>query len=66
MRIFALLVLASVLSGCPEQLSPAQRGVPPERVPPAEPVRSSPPPAAPQQPAQQPSQQAAPQPPPAR
>jgi hypothetical protein len=77
MRALALLALASVLSGCPEQLSPAQRGVPPERVPPAEPIRTGPPGLPPQpQPQQpsaqppsqplQPSSQPAPQQPPAR
>jgi hypothetical protein len=65
MRALALLALASVLTGCPEQLSPAQRGVPPERVPPAEPVRTMPP-APPPQPSQQPPSQPAPQQPPAR
>jgi hypothetical protein len=35
----AALAFALALAGCPEQLPPAQRGVPPERIPPAEPVR---------------------------
>jgi hypothetical protein len=39
-RAAALFALS--LSACPEQLPPAQRGVPPDRLPPAEPIPAAP------------------------